>query len=153
MSKTVARISKSVSRLRVVASGKRAPVEPAVTGFDLEAGDLQQRPPLVGREPRKRHRRLARFSANRQGKRPSLLVPDGAFEDAGFTLEPAVVRLRDVLRAWSEHVEDEAAARHEQLADSGERPAAILVGVEVKERAERADHERDAFPHRRLEEV
>src|SRR6266540_1571777 len=131
MSKTVARISKSVSRMRVVASGSSTTESSNQVSLVLQ--DLQQGPPLVGREPRKRHRRLARFSANRQGKRPSLLVPDGAFEDAGFRLEPAVVRLRDVLRAWSEHVEDEAAARHEQLAGSGERPAAILVGVEVKE--------------------
>src|SRR6266508_3604512 len=121
MSKTVARISKSVSRIRVVASGssttessnqvlrpsrrpsgttcdpdgvfaagERTPVEPAVTGFDPEARALQQRAPLVRREPRESHRRFAGISANRQRQRPSLIVPVRAFEDAGLTLEPAV---------------------------------------------------------------
>ena len=52
--------------------------------------------------------------ADGERQRPRRLVPVGALEDLGLALEPAAVRLLDVLAARSEDVEHEAAAGLEQ---------------------------------------
>ena len=63
------------------------------------------------------------------------------------------MRLRDVLRAGTEDVEDERAAGLEYPPDRAEHRATILVGLHVEERAERDRHERHRLLDRRIPEV
>src|SRR5439155_5105199 len=84
---------------------------------------------------------------------PSRLVPDSMLEDSRLALEPASLCLLDVVRGGREDVEDEPAAGTEQVARGSEDAPAVLVRVHVQQRAKRADHERDAFRHRRLTQV
>src|SRR5512142_492153 len=74
---------------RVVAVLERRAVEPSVARLHDEAGVLEQRAPLLGRQPGERHRRLALRAAHRQRQRALHLVPTGELEDAGLALEPA----------------------------------------------------------------
>ena len=73
-------------------------------------------PPLGRREPGEQHRRRLLAAPHGERQRPLALVPVGALEDPGLALEPAAVRLLDVLAARGEDVEDEPAAREQQLA-------------------------------------
>ncbi len=91
--------------------------------------------------------------ADRERERPRALVPVGALEDPRLALEPAAVRLLDVLAARGEDVEDEAAAGLEQRAGGAERAQLLVLGLHVEERAKRADDERDALVDGRLAEV
>ena len=63
------------------------------------------------------------------------------------------MRLLDVLAARGEDVEDEAAARLEQLAGGAERRELLGLRLHVQERAEGADRERDTLADRRLAQV
>ena len=83
--------------------------------------------------------------ADRERERPRALVPVGALEDPRLALEPASVRLLDVLAARREDVEDEAAVGFEQAASRAQRAELLVLGLHVQERAERADDERDAL--------
>ena len=74
-------------------------VEPAVDGLDREPLVREQLPPLGDGEPRERHLRLGVAAADAQDQRPRVLVPVGALPDARLALEPAAVRLGDVLGA------------------------------------------------------
>ena len=76
-----------------------------------------------------------------------------SLENPRLAFEPAVLGLRDVVRARGEDVEDEASAREEQAVRRGQHPQPVLVRVHVQQRAERADHERHAFGHRWLAQV
>src|SRR5919106_587272 len=82
---------------RVLASPVRPPVEPAVVRHDLETGPLDHGAPLVRGAPREHHRRLFVPAADGERERPLVDVPVGALEDPGLALEPAAVRLRDVV--------------------------------------------------------
>src|SRR5439155_18551073 len=95
---------------RVLAADIGPAVEPAVVGLHLEACIGEQRVPLRGCEPRQLHRRLGALVADGEGERPRVLVPVGALEDPRLALEPARVRLLDVVARRREHVEDEAGA-------------------------------------------
>ncbi len=75
-------------------------------------------------------------------------VPVGALVDAGLALDPAAVRLLDVLAGRREDVEDEPAARPEQLARRAQRLEPLVVVAQVEIRAERTRHERDALVDR-----
>ena len=55
------------------------------------------------------------------------------------------MRLLDVLGARREHVEDEAAARHEEVAGGTQRLEPLLVAVEVEIRPERAQDQGDGL--------
>src|SRR5581483_8359390 len=81
------------------------------------------------------------------------LVPVRPLEDAGLPLEPAAVRLRDVLAARGEHVEDEAPARREQAARGAEGAQLLALVGHVQQGTKRADHERHALAHRRPAQV
>src|SRR3954447_23179979 len=107
---------------RVFATCVRPAVEPAVAGDYLEARLLEQRPPFVVREPGEHEGRRGAPAAHRQCQRARVRVPVGTLEDPGFALEPAAVRVGDVLRARREDVEHEPAARQEQLAGRAQRP-------------------------------
>src|SRR5262249_56982000 len=100
----------------------RAAVDPSVAADHLEAGALDERLPLVLREPGEDEARLAAGAAHRQRQRPRARVPVGALPDAGLALEPAGVRVGDVLGARREDVEDEAAAGDEQRPRSPQPP-------------------------------
>ena len=99
----------------------RPPVEPAVERLDLEARLVEEAQPLGRREPVEAERRSCLARAHRERERPRALVPDRALEDPRLALEPAVVRLLDVLPARREHVEDEAPVRLEQRARGAQR--------------------------------
>ena len=91
-------------------TGVRRAVEPAVQPFDDEARLLEQHTPLLDRQPRQRELRLGTVAADAKDERARLLVPVGALEDARLGLEPAAVRLGDVVGSGREDVEDETAA-------------------------------------------
>jgi hypothetical protein len=130
-----------------------AAIEPAVILDDIEASQVEQPPPLERREPVQAHRRGRLASAHRERQGARDLIPVGALENAALALEPATVGLGDVLCTGAEHVEHEAAARLEQRA-SGLQGTELLVLVgHVQQRAERADHERYPFFHRRISQV
>ena len=91
------------------------------------SGRTSRRPPRPRSPPRRAapatrgptsHARLISASlavaAHAQDQRARLLVPVGALPDARLALEPAAVRLGDVVGAGREDVEDEAAAGREQ---------------------------------------
>src|SRR6185503_12620279 len=123
----------------------RAPVEPAVAGLDPEAGALEQVLPLGYRQPGQHHRPPAGLAAHRQGQPALALVPVRALPDPGLALEPASVRLVDVVPGRREDVEDQAAAVDEQLACRAQRGEALLVAVEVEVRAKGTGDQRDAL--------
>src|SRR5918999_4416595 len=138
---------------RVLAARERPAVEPAPAGEDLESGLLQERTPLGRSEPRQRHRRRAGVAAHRERERARVLVPVGALEDARLALDPAPVRLLDVVSGGLEDVEGEAAVGDEQRPGRSQRPQALRVVSQVEEGAERARHEPDALLHRRILQV
>ena len=130
----------------VLAAGVRPAVEPAPLRLDVEAGAVEQQPPLGRREPGEMHRRRLLAAAHRQRQRPLALVPVGALEDPRLALEPAAVRVLDVLarsarrrrrRAGRPGASSSRAAR--------ERPQPVGLGRHVQQRAERDQHERDAL--------
>ena len=106
----------------VLAAGERPPVEPAVAREHLEAGLGEQR------VPRARARATTASSSTRPaGPRTESVsvcaveVPVGPLVDARLALDPAAVRLLDVLAGRREDVEDEPPAGPEQLAGGAER--------------------------------
>ena len=87
----------------------RSPVEPAVQRLDVEAGLVEQPEPLGQRRASAAPNVVAAPSERTESESVrELLVPVGALEDPRLALEPAAVRLLDVLAARSEDVEDEA---------------------------------------------
>jgi hypothetical protein len=68
-------------------------------------------------------------------------VPVGSLEDARLTLEPAAVRLLDVVAAEREDVEDETTAGNEQRVGRAEGGELVVFRAHVQERAEGADDE------------
>src|SRR5712691_991100 len=137
----------------VFAAAVGPPVEPAVARLDDEARLAEQGAPLGRREPGEHHRRLARVAADGERQRPRLRVPVGPLVDPGLPLEPAPVRLGDVVGAGREDVEDEPPTGHEHLADGRERPPPVGIGAQVEVGAERAGDERDALLDGRLAQV
>ena len=91
--------------------------------------------------------------ADGERQRARVLVPVGALEDSRLALEPAAVRLLDVLPARREDVEDEVPVRLEERVRRPEGAKLLLLRLHVQERAERADDERDALVHGRLAQV
>ena len=127
-----------------------AAVEPAVAADDLEAGLLEQRAPLVGREPGEHEARPAALAADRQRQRARLRVPLGALEDPRLALEPAAVRVRDVARARARRRRRRAARAGTSSSRAAPQRAQPRVVVEqVQVRAERAGDERDPLLDRR----
>src|SRR5215212_5770581 len=82
---------------RVLSAEVRPPVEPAVARLDREAFVLEQGAPLVRVEPGELHRRPGLGTPDGERQRARLLVPVGALVDLRLALEPAPVRLLDVL--------------------------------------------------------
>src|SRR4249920_2969054 len=121
---------------RVLATSIRTAVEPAVVAEDIEARLLDQPAPLLRREPRELHRRRVLGASHREREASALGVPLCALEDPRLALQPAAVRLGDVVRAGREDVEREPPAGHEKPTRSRERSQALLVRVEVQIRAE-----------------
>src|SRR3954447_24633007 len=139
---------------RILAARERASVEPAVAGDDREAAALDQVAPLDDGEPRERHPRLAAVgAADAERERALVLVPLRALEDAGLALDPAPVRLGDVLAGRGEDVEDEQPFRQEQVIRGAQRLEAVGLVVEMEERAERTCHERHLLRYGRLAQV
>src|SRR5215213_4401158 len=138
---------------RVLAAAIRSAVEPPVVCDDVEACAFEERAPVVGVEPCELHRALAARTAHRQRQHPPLDVPVGALEDPRLPLEPASVRLRDVVRPGGEDVERERPPGEQELARGAERSQPFVVVVEMEERTERARHERYALGDRRIAEV
>ena len=64
-----------------------------------------------------------RFVAPAHGERecPAALVPVGALEDPALTLDPAAVRVPNVLATRREDVEDDPPTLNQQLACGAER--------------------------------
>ena len=88
----------------------------AVAVLDAHARAADEVGPFARRDPGEGHRRLALTPADGEGQRALRLVPVGPFEDAGLTFDPARIRLFDIGCARCEDVEDETAARFEELA-------------------------------------
>ena len=137
----------------VLAALEGSGVEPAVERIDLEARLLDQTEPLGCGQPVQAEARAVVAGAHRERERAGGLVPDCALEDAGLALEPAVVRLVDVLAARRKHVEHEPALRLEELTRGTKRPQLLGLGLEVQQRAEGADRERDPLTDGRLSQV
>jgi hypothetical protein len=70
-----------------------------------------------------------------------------------LALEPAAVRLRDVVGARREDVEDEPAAGHEQLVRRSQRLEPRVVVAEMQVRPERTRHEGHALCDRRRRQI
>ena len=116
--------------------------------LDLEPGPLDQRaatPPARARRAPSSSPRRGR--APRGSARRRSVSQSARSKISGLALEPAPVRLGDVVRARREDVEDEAAVGLEQLARSAERAQASSSVVQVEERAERARDEPNALGH------
>src|SRR5207237_10169097 len=94
----------------VLAARERPAVEPAIAIEHLEAGLGEERVPARRFDPPERHRRGALRAANRESERLRSEIPVGALVDARLALDPAAVRLLDVLAGRREDVEDEAPA-------------------------------------------
>jgi hypothetical protein len=99
-----------------------------------------------------RHARCIRVSPG-EGEHPLVEVPIRSLPDSRLALEPAAVRLLDVVAARGEDVEDEAPAREQECVDGLERLDPVLVGLEVEQRAEGAGDEVDALRGRRSAQV
>src|SRR5215210_118925 len=138
---------------RVFATGVWPAVEPAVVRLDVEPGRLDQRSPLLRRQPPELQRRLAALAANGQRQRARPRVPLGAFEDARLALEPAAGRFGDIVVARCEHVEREAARREEEVARRAESTEPCVVVAEVQVRAKWTRDERHALAYGRVREV
>ena len=137
----------------VFAARVRPPVEPAVARVDGEAGLGEERVPALRLEPPERHRRRALRAAHREGQRLRLEIPVGALVDPRLALDPAAVRLLDVLLGGREDVEDEPAAGLEQLPRRAERLEPLLVRGQVEIGPERAGDERDPLVHGRPPQI
>ena len=86
--------------------------------------------PLLGREPGESCIEVSVSGPRTRSVRTRRVeIPVGALPDARLALEPAVVRLLDVLHARREDVEDEAAAGLEQVADGSAAPARRSASV------------------------
>src|SRR5213592_2512197 len=131
----------------------RTTVEPAEAADDLEAGLLETLAPLVRGEPSEHKRRRAGLTADGERQRPRFGVPVGPLEDAGLALEPAAVRLRDVVGVGREDVEHEPPAWDQELARRVQRAQPLAVVEEVEKRAKRTRHEPHALLDRRLSEI
>src|SRR4029077_8737281 len=92
----------------VLAAGERAPVEPPVAGEHVEARLGEERVPPFGLDPPERHRRGALRAADREGERLRREIPVRPLVDAGLALDPAAVRLLDVLARRRGDVDEEA---------------------------------------------
>src|SRR5438045_9595483 len=101
--------------------------------------------PAFGRDPPERHRRGALRAAHRERERLRREIPVGSLVDARLALDPATVRLLDVLAGRREDVEDEAPAGQEQLARGAECLESLVVVPQMEIRAKRTRHERDAL--------
>src|SRR5262245_9548943 len=132
----------------VFAAAVRRAVEPAVTGLDDEAGLLEQVDPLAARDPGERHRRGALGTLDRERERPRVGVPVGALVDLRLPLEPAAVRLGDVVVTRREDVEDQAPARDERVSCRLQRLHAVPVVRQMEIRPEGTDHERHRLVQR-----
>src|SRR5205823_13801969 len=118
----------------VLAASVGLAVEPAVAGLYLEACLLEERLPLLPRDPRERHRRLARWAAHRERERARIGVPLGSLVDAGLALQPATVRLGDVVWLRREDVEDKTPAREQRCPRGRQRvdPLPVVGQVEIR---------------------
>src|SRR5881396_1327616 len=92
----------------VLVAAPGAAVEPAVDRVDDQALPLEQRAPLRDREPGEAHLGLACAAADAEEQGARLLVPVGALPDPRLALDPAAVRVGDVVGRRREDVEDEA---------------------------------------------
>src|SRR5512132_773730 len=137
----------------VFAPAVRGAVEPAIAGLDHVPGFLEQVDPLVARDPGEGHSRGAVRALDRERQRPRVRVPVCALVDVRFALEPAAVRLGDVVVARGEDVEDQASSRDESRSSRSERLCAVAVVGQVQVRAKRADHEGHGFVERRVPEI
>src|SRR5207244_10236868 len=99
---------------------------------------------------RERERRRAALASYGQRERPLLRVPVGALEDSRLPLEPAAVRVRDVVRPGGEDVEDEPAARNEERMRRLQslEPRGVVQQMQVG--AKRTGDEPNPLPPRRL---
>src|SRR5919106_947820 len=120
-------------------------VEPTVERLDLEPCPVEEAKPLGGREPVEPERHLVLARADGERERARARVPDRALEDPGLPLEPAVVCLLDVLPARREDVEDVGAAPNEECARRSQGDELLRLRLHVKQRAKRADDERNAL--------
>jgi hypothetical protein len=123
-------------------------VEPAVAGDDLEVRLLEQVPPFVRRTPGEVHAGLTALPAHGEREDAPSEIPVGPLPDPRLALEPAAVRLLDVLAARGEDVEDETPAGHEEAAHGSKGLEPFCVGLDVEESAERTGDERNALGHR-----
>src|SRR5207253_4520796 len=80
-------------------------------------------------------------------------VPVGALVDPGLALDPAALRLGDVVGAGGEDVEDQAAVRQEEVARGGQRLVTLAVAAQVQVGAEGTRDERNPLVDRRPEQV
>jgi hypothetical protein len=99
------------------------------------------------------HRRGLLATAHGEGERPAALVPVGALEDPALALDPAPVRVLDVLAARREDVEDDPPTFDEQLAGGAERAEAVGLGRHVQQRAKGDQHQWHALRDRRVAHV
>src|SRR5918996_126266 len=128
-------------------------VEPAVERLDLEPCPVEEAKPLGRREPVEPERGLVLARADGERERARARVPDRALEDPGLALEPAIVRLLDVLPARREDVEDVGAAPNEECARRSQSDELLRLRLHVKQRAKRADDERNALAYTGLAEI
>src|SRR5262249_43343426 len=137
----------------ILAARVRPAVEPAVAGDNRETFLGEQRRPLVRREPGELHRRRRVRVSDGQRERSRLFVPVGALPDAVLALQPAAVRLLDVVTRGREDVEHETAARCEQPAHGTERAPAVGVRPQMEKGTKGAGHEGHALGDRRIAEI
>ena len=71
--------------------------------------------------------------ANGQRERAVLSVPLGPLPDSRLALEPASVRVGDVVGTGRKDVEDQPSVRCEVLRDGAQRGPAVAVGLHVQE--------------------
>ena len=99
------------------------------------------------------HRRGFLSPAHGEGERPAAFVPVGALEDPALALDPAPVRVANVLLARCEDVEDDPPALDQQLAGGAQRAQAVCLGGHVQQRAEGDQHQRHPLRDRRIAHV
>src|SRR5688500_984870 len=150
---TAGTLPRSRDEDHVLVAVVRVAVEPAIHAVDDESRLVEQAEPLGDGEPVEAEGRHGSVRADGERERPRALVPVGPLEDARLALEPAAVRLLDVLAARGEDVEDEAAVGLEEVARRTEGAQLLLLGLHVQERTERADDERHTLVDGRLAEV
>src|SRR5678815_3674441 len=81
----------------VLAAAVRRAVEPAEAGLDDESGLLEELLPFLAGDPGERHGGRSFRAADREGQRSLVRVPVGELVDPRLALEPAAVRLGDVV--------------------------------------------------------